>query len=231
MTKLTIEYCSKYQRYNGKPVTEGKVLAPFIVSDHDYKTNDSIIKKNLRTWTFYGASFRIGFMVVPKEDFPKMIQILNSEINFYFSEHPGLRPGRCLMGIGTDGLPILCSKENRCKGCPHHYEGLPRYKNLEDFYQHVSFDDVLKDAEGNIITPEPEDPEMGPEDVALEASILSDLMNFLEEKKPRYKSMIQHKREGFTPEEIIAAEDLQKSFGYKELGRAMKFAEEFLNNY
>ena len=36
MAKITIEYCSKYKSYNGKEVTEGTVLAPFVISDEEY---------------------------------------------------------------------------------------------------------------------------------------------------------------------------------------------------
>ena len=32
MAKITIEYCSKYNSYNGDKVTEGKVLAPVMIS-------------------------------------------------------------------------------------------------------------------------------------------------------------------------------------------------------
>jgi hypothetical protein len=31
--KITIEYCSNYNSYNGEPVTPGNALAPFIISD------------------------------------------------------------------------------------------------------------------------------------------------------------------------------------------------------
>ena len=47
MAKITIEYCSSYDSYNGEKVTEGKVLAPVMISDEEFKSNDSIIPENL----------------------------------------------------------------------------------------------------------------------------------------------------------------------------------------
>ena len=47
MPKITVDYCSKYSSYNGTPVTEGKVLAPVMISDEEFKSNDSIIPENL----------------------------------------------------------------------------------------------------------------------------------------------------------------------------------------
>lgn len=46
MAKITIEYCSKYKSYNGEDVTEGKVLAPVMISYEEFKSNDSIISDN-----------------------------------------------------------------------------------------------------------------------------------------------------------------------------------------
>ena len=36
MAKITIEYCSNYESYNGENVTEGKVLAPVLISDAEF---------------------------------------------------------------------------------------------------------------------------------------------------------------------------------------------------
>ena len=145
MAKITIEYCSKYNSYNGDKVTEGKVLAPVMISDEEFKSNDSIIPENLRTWKHYGVPFRVGFMVVNEADFDKMLSLYYGCINDYFDEHPELRPGRCVLGWDSEGFPILCGKENRCKNCPRRAEHLPRYKNREDFITFVSFQDTHED--------------------------------------------------------------------------------------
>ena len=49
MAKITIEYCSSYDSYNGEEVTEGKVLAPVLISDAEFQSNNTIIPENLRT--------------------------------------------------------------------------------------------------------------------------------------------------------------------------------------
>ena len=57
MAKITIEYCSSYDSYNGEKVTEGKVLAPVLISDAEFQSNNTIIPENLRTWKHYGVPF------------------------------------------------------------------------------------------------------------------------------------------------------------------------------
>ena len=137
MPKITVDYCSKYSSFDGTSVTEGKVLAPVLISDAEYQSNNTIIPENLRTWKHYGVPFRVGFMVVDEADFNKMLSLYYSGINDYFEEHPELRPGRCVLGWDNEGFPILCSKENRCKGCPRRAEHLPRFKSREDFTRAV----------------------------------------------------------------------------------------------
>ena len=75
MAKITIEYCSSYDSYNGEEVTEGKVLAPVLISDAEFQSNNTIIPENLRTWKHYGVPFRVGFMVVDEADFNKMLSL------------------------------------------------------------------------------------------------------------------------------------------------------------
>ena len=224
MAKITIEYCSKYDSYNGEEVTEGKVLAPVLIPDAEYKHNNTIIKENLRTWTHHGVNFRVGFMVVDEEDFDKMLSLYYSGINDYMEDHPELRPGRCLLGVDTDGMPILCSKDNRCKGCPHRSEHLPRYKNLEDYIQFVSLQDTHEDEDGIEIA----DPSANVEDAVLYAALFKDLITYLEKKNPRYAAMVRLGYEGHKPEEIFEAVGLKSSFGYKEWNRAKKLVKEFL---
>ena len=80
MAKITIEYCSSYDSYNGEKVTEGKVLAPVLISDAEFQSNSTIIPENLRTWKHYGVPFRVGFMVVDEADFNKMLSLYYSGI-------------------------------------------------------------------------------------------------------------------------------------------------------
>ncbi|MEE8896903.1 MAG: hypothetical protein SOH48_09515 [Eubacteriales bacterium] len=226
---ITIEYCSKYKSYNGKEVTEGTVLAPFVISDEEYAANTSIIKANIRKWKVNGVIFKIGFMVVPREDFDKMVSLYHSAINDYFEEHPERRPGRCLLGMDTDGLPILCNKhDHNCTDCPHRYEGLPRYRNLEDFIQFESFQDTKTDDDGNEVSLDVADPTQDTEGTALLAVLFDELMEYLQEKNPRYAEMVRLGKEGKSKAEIFEAVGLESSFGYKEWNRAKKLCEEFL---
>ena len=118
MAKITIEYCSKYKSYNGEKVTEGKVLAPVMISDEEFKSNNTIIPENLKTWKHYGVPFRVGFMVVDEADFDKMLSLYYGCINDYFDEHPELRPGRCVLGWDSEGFPILCGKGTAARIVP-----------------------------------------------------------------------------------------------------------------
>lgn len=226
---ITIEYCSKYKSYNGKEVTDGMVLAPFVISDEEYAANTSIIKANIRKWKVNGVIFKIGFMVVPEADFDRMISLYHSAINDYFEEHPERRPGRCLLGMDKDALPILCNKhDHNCTDCPHRYEGLPRYKNLEDFIQFESFQDTKTDGDGNEVSLDVADPTQDTEGTALLAVLFDELMEYLLEKNPRYAEMVRLGKEGKSKAEIFAAVGLESSFGYKEWNRAKKLCEEFL---
>lgn len=228
MAKITIEYCSKYNSYNGEKVTAGKVLAPVIISDAEYEGNDSIIHENLRTWKHFGVPFRVGFMVVDEKDFNKMRSLYYSCINDYLDEHPEFRPGRCLLGMDKEGFPILCSKDNVCKGCPHRNEHLPRYKNLEDYIQFISFQDTHEDEEGNEVGIEVADPNANPEDSAILAVLFSQLMEHLEKENKRYATMVRLGKEGYSKEEIFEAVGVKSSFGYKEWNRAKQMVKGFL---
>lgn len=228
MAKITIEYCSKYKSYDGTTVTEGKVLAPMIIPDAEYEYNDSIIKENLKTWTHNGVKFRVGFMVVDEKDFYKMLSLYYSCVNDYFEEHPELRPGRCLLGIDKEGMPILCSKDNRCKGCPHRDEHLPRYKSLEDYIQFVSLSNIHEDEEGNEVEIEIADPSQSTENSVLLSIMLEELITFLSKTNPRYGDMISLLIDGKEPKDIFKTVGLKSSFGYKELNRAKDLARQFL---
>lgn len=226
---LTIEYCSRYQSYNGKEVTEGTVLAPFVISDEEYAANTNIIKANVRKWTVSGVVFKVGFMVVDRKDFDKMVSLYYSSINDYFDQHPELRPGRCLLGISSDGLPVLCNKhDHSCTGCPHRYENLPRFRNQEDFIQFESFQDTKTDEDGNEVSLDVPDPSQDTEGTAILAALFDELMEYLQKKNPRYAEMVRLGREGKSKAEIFAAVGLESSHGYKEWNRARKMVEEFL---
>ena len=134
-----------------------------------------------------------------------------------------------LLGMDMDGLPILCNKhDHNCTDCPHRYEGLPRYRNLEDFIQFESFQDTKTDDDGNEVSLDVADPSQDTEGTALLAVLFDELMEYLQEKNPRYAEMVRLGKEGKSKAEIFAAVGLESSFGYKEWNRAKKLCEEFL---
>ena len=228
MAKITIEYCSRYKSYNGENVTEGKVLAPFMISDEEFKSNDSIIPENLRTWKHYGVPFRVGFMVVDEAEFDKMLSLYYGCINDYFDEHPELRPGRCVLGWDSEGFPILCGKENRCKNCPRRAEHLPRYKSREDFITFVSFQDTHEDEDGNTVGLEIADPNANPEDEAILATLFTELVEYLGKISPRYAKIVTLGRQDYSKEQIIAELGLKPSRGYQEIAAAKELTKKFL---
>lgn len=228
MTKITIEYCSKYKSYNGDKVTEGKVLAPVMISDDEFKYNNTIIQENLKTWKHYGVPFRVGFMVVDEADFDKMLSLYYGCINDYFDEHPQLRPGRCVLGWDSEGFPILCGKGNRCKDCPRRAEHLPRYKSREDFITFVSFQDTYEDEYGNMVGIEVADPRPTPEDEVILESLFTDLVEYLGKISPRYAKIATLGMKDYSKEQIIAELGLKPSRGYQEINTAKELAKKFL---
>ena len=228
MAKITIEYCSKYKSYNGDKVTEGKVLAPVMISDEEFKSNNTIIPENLKTWKHYGVPFRVGFMVVDKADFDKMLSLYYGCINDYFDEHPQLRPGRCVLGWDYEGFPILCGKGNRCKDCPRRAEHLPRYKSREDFITFVSFQDTHEDEDGNMVGSEVADPRPTPEEEVILESLFTDLVEYLGKISPRYAKIATLGMKDYSKEQIIAELGLKPSRGYQEINTAKELAKKFL---
>ena len=228
MAKITIEYCSKYKSYNGEKVTEGKVLAPVMISDEEFKSNNTIIPENLKTWKHYGVPFRVGFMVVDEADFDKMLSLYYGCINDYFDEHPQLRPGRCVLGWDSEGFPILCGKGNRCKDCPRRAEHLPRYKSREDFITFVSFQDTHEDEDGNMVGLEVADPRPTPEEEVILESLFTDLVEYLGKISPRYAKIATLGMKDYSKEQIIAELDLKPSRGYQEINTAKELAKKFL---
>lgn len=228
MAKITIEYCSKYKSYNGERVTEGKVLAPVMISDDEFKSNNTIIPENLKTWKHYGVPFRVGFMVVDEADFDKMLSLYYGCINDYFDEHPQLRPGRCVLGWDSEGFPILCGKGNRCKDCPRRAEHLPRYKSREDFITFVSFQDTHEDEDGNMVGIEVADPRPTPEEEVILESLFTDLVEYLGKISPRYAKIATLGMKDYSKEQIIAELGLKPSRGYQEINTAKELAKKFL---
>lgn len=228
MAKITIEYCSKYKSYNGEKVTEGKVLAPVMISDEEFKSNNTIIPENLRTWKHYGVPFRVGFMVVDKSDFYKMLSLYYGCINDYFDEHPELRPGRCVLGWDSEGFPILCGKGNRCKDCPRRAEHLPRYKSREDFITFVSFQDTHEDEDGNMVGIEVADTRPTPEEEVILELLFTDLVEYLGKISPRYAKIATLGMKDYSKEQIIAELGLKPSRGYQEINTAKELAKKFL---
>ena len=228
MAKITIEYCSKYKSYNGEKVTEGKVLAPVMISDEEFKSNNTIIPENLKTWKHYGVPFRVGFMVVDEADFDKMLSLYYGCINDYFDEHPQLRPGRCVLGWDSEGFPILCGKGNRCKDCPRRAEHLPRYKSREDFITFVSFQDTHEDEDGNMVGLEVADPRPTPEEEVILESLFTDLVEYLGKISPRYAKIATLGMKDYSKEQIIAELGLKPSRGYQEIAAAKELTKKFL---
>ena len=228
MAKITIEYCSKYKSYNGDKVTEGKVLAPVMISDEEFKSNNTIIPENLKTWKHYGVPFRVGFMVVDEADFDKMLSLYYGCINDYFDEHPQLRPGRCVLGWDSEGFPILCGKGNRCKDCPRRAEHLPRYKSREDFITFVSFQDTHEDEDGNMVGIDVADPRPTPEEEVILESLFTDLVEYLGKISPRYAKIATLGMKDYSKEQIIAELGLKPSRGYQEINTAKELAQKFL---
>lgn len=228
MAKITIEYCSKYSSYDGTPVTEGKVLAPFLISNAEIQSNNTIILENLRIWKHYGATFRVGFMVVDKAAFNKMLSVYYSGINDYFEEHPELRPGRCVLGWDSHSFPILCGKGNRCKGCPRREEYLPRYKSREDFISFVSFQDTSEDDNGNTVGLDVPDPRSSTEEDATLGILFAELVEYLEKINPRYAKIVTLGMNHKNKEEIIAELGLKTSRGYQEINNAKDLVKKFL---
>lgn len=233
MVKITIEYCNtkSYKAYDGRELKDGQVLAPILFSDEMIVNDNTVVRENLRTWTHYGAKFKVGFMPVNRQEFDSMVKIFNFQVNGYMEDHPELRPGRCLLGFDSEGFPILCNKENRCKGCPHRYEDLPRYRNLEDYIQFLSLDSGSLDDDGNEIPLEIADTSQMPvEEEAMLGMLFEELVEDLEQKDKRHAKIAMLGAEGKSKEEIFNAINLRTSSGYAAFTSAKQAAKNFLND-
>lgn len=228
MEKITMKYCSKHKSYNGEEVTEGKVLAPFMISDEEFKSNDTIIPENLKTWNHYGVPFRVGFMLVDENDFNRILSLYWDCINDYFDEHPQLRPGRCVLGWNSEGFPILCGKRNRCKDCSRRAEHLPRYKSVEDFVTFVSFQDTHEDDDGNIVEIEIADTCSSPDEEVILKVLFMELLEYLGSISPRYAKIAILVMKNYSKKQIIAELGLKPSHGYQEINTAKELAKRFL---
>ena len=227
---ITIEYCKKYNSYNGKEVGEGECLAPVLFSEEMITSDDSVIRENLKTWTHFGVKFKVGFMVVKTEDFPKMLALYNNCINNYFDEHPEKKRGRCVLSWDEYGYPILCSKENKCIGCPHRYEDLPRYKNLEDFLKFESLDAPIENEDGEEQFIDVPDTKSGSvEDMAMLGVLLDQLLEYLEKVDARYVKVVELRLSKHTNQEIFDAIGLKSSRGYDVLHDAEAAVRKFLD--
>ena len=225
MAKITKEYCSQFNSYNGDPVTKGKVLAPFVVPDYLYENDDTIIKSNLRRWYQFGITVTVGFMVVDETDFDKLLHIFNITVNEQIQERHN--PGRCLLGVRNNGLPRLCPMTNKCTGCPNRSSNLPRYKNSSDYItRHAVTESLTED--GAYIPFEIPDSSTSVEDEAIVSLMASQLIKYLENYSPRYASIVSLALKGLTKEEIIEALDLKPSRGYEEIRNAKNLAKMFL---
>ncbi len=226
---ITIEYCKKYNSYNGKEVKEGECLAPVLFSDEMIQNDDTVIRSNIKTWTHFGVKFKVGFMVVKVEDFPKMLSLYNSCINEYFNEHPEKKRGRCVLAWDEYGYPILCSKENKCTGCPHRYEHLPRYKSLEDFFKFESLEAPIEDEKGNSKYIDVADTNTMPvEDIAILGTLFAQLLEYLEKKDHRLAVAVEYKYNNRSNEELFEALDLKASRGYDIIKKAEEETKKFL---
>ncbi len=233
MTKITIEYCNSrgYKSYDGTELKDGQVLAPILFSDEMIANDNTVIRENLRTWTHYGAKFKVGFMPVDRQEFDSMVKIFNFQVNGYMDDHPEFRPGRCLLGFDSKGFPVLCNKENRCKGCPHRYEDLPRYRNLEDYIQFLSLDSGSLDDDGNEIPMEIADTSHMPVDEeAMLGMLFEELVEDLEQKDKRHAKIAMLGAEGKSKEEIFNAINLRTSSGYTAFTAAKQATKNFLND-
>lgn len=229
MAKITIDYCSQFESYNGEPVRDGYVLAPFIITDEMYRYDNSLIKENTRIWRQFGARIRVGFLVVHKDDFDKMIYIFNSGVRAYFNDNPRLNPGRCQIGTADNGLPVLCDKKtSRCSGCIRRNDNLPRYRNREDYVIRHSIQNTC----GSDTFAEYEDiPDTSTnpvEELAITNMLISQLADYLDKFNPRYSKIVALSLRNYDVEQIGAELKLKPARVYQELKNARDLVKSFL---
>ena len=225
MAKITKEYCSQFNSYNGEPVTLGKTLAPFVVPEYLYNNDDTIIKANLRKWYQFGIVVTVGFIVVDEEDFDKMLYIFNITVNERFRE--SRYPGRCVIGTWKNGTPRLCPSTKRCTGCQRRSENLPRYKNLSDYIRKNTISCTYED-DGTATPYDVPDNSAPVEDEAVTNLMSEGLIDHMASFDPRYAKIVSLALSGYSKEEIIKALDLLQSRGYEMIRNAKKLAKAYL---
>ena len=110
--------------YNDKPLREGEVLVPQMVTDRWYAISIGGNPRNFRTWTLAGIRYTVMFVPVSKDKEAISMKAFTEALNELLDERLGPnRHSRCLIPQ-PDGSVKICPKVNGnnhapCAQCPH----------------------------------------------------------------------------------------------------------------
>lgn len=218
--------------FDGREPSEGEVIIPFLANKDYMKELNPNYLINLVTWHFGSIPFLIGFDSHKKEAYGAYMKEFWSEINKELKEK---RPGRCIVGHKANGYPILCSKTNKCEGCPKRGT-LERYR--PDTNRCLSLEYAFEGEGFDISDPS----QKNPEDIVIMNEKKEFLMNALKneengenekkkKKKKRCAEIIGYTSKGLNKKEIISKMGLHESQGYNVIREAYKETRRILESY
>ena len=207
--------------YNDKPLREGEVLVPQMVTDRWYAISIGGNPRNFRTWTLAGIRYTVMFVPVSKDKEAISMKAFTEALNELLDERLGPnRRSRCLIPQ-PDGSVKGCPKVNGnnhapCSICPHRGEYEREDRSV------VSLDELAEED----FTPMECVPSA--ESLAMGGFLLGDLLQYLESINPIMADIVSMGYDGLEKKEIVQRLGVKSSRGYELCAKAEKLVREFL---
>ena len=220
MTAQTINGNTR-KPYNDKPLRDGEVLVPQMVTDRWYAISIGGNPRNFRTWTLAGVRYTVMFVPVKTDEVAISMKAFTEALNELLDERLGPnRHSRCLIPQ-PDGSVKVCPRVNGnnhapCSMCPHRGEYEREDRSI------VSLDEL---AEEDFT---PADCVPSAESVAMDGLLLKDLIKEVRRKKPILADIVSMGYDGLTKKEIVQRLGMKSSQAYELYAQAEKLVRAFL---
>ena len=207
--------------YNDKPLRDGEVLVPQMVTDRWYAISIGGNPKNFKTWSMAGIRYTVMFVPVRADEVAVSMKAFTEALNELLDERLGPnRHSRCLIPQ-PDGSVKVCPKVSgnnhaSCSMCPHRGE----YEREDRSF--VSLDELAEE-EFNPMECVP-----SAESLAMDVLTLDDLLKHLRSINPVYAEIVSLGHEGFEKKEILRRLGVKSSQAYELYNKAKILTREFL---
>ena len=207
--------------YNDKPLRDGEVLVPQMVTDRWYAISIGGNPRNFRTWTLAGIRYTVMFVPVRTDEVAISMEDFTEALNELLDEKLGPnRHSRCLIPQ-PDGSVKVCPKVNGnnhapCAQCPHRGE----YEREDR--SSVSLDELDEDDYA------PLECVPSAESLAMDGLLLEDLLKHLKSISPIIADIVSMGYEGLKKKEIVQRLGVKSSQAYALCAKAEKLVREYL---